>query len=186
VIKNNQKFNSAQFQGSWKDSDRDGISDDDERRLGTKVANADSDGDGLKDGFEKNVVRSNPLRADSDGGGKKDGAEIREGRNPLRTGDDFGPVPDNDKDNLTNYEEELLGTRKDKRDTDGDGLKDGVEVNTYKTNPLDRNTDRDGLNDRIEIIYKGTDPLDPDTDGDGITDGVEVSRGSNPLRWNSK
>jgi len=182
VIKNNQQFNAAHFDGTWKDTDNDGISDDDERRIGTKVWNADSDGDGLKDGFELNDVLSDPLRADTDGGGKNDGTEIQQGRNPLRSGDDYGSVPDTDNDGLTNYEEELLGTRKDKRDTDGDGLNDGVEVNTYKTNPLDKNTDRDQVNDRIEIVYKGTDPLDPDTDGGGVMDGVEINRGSNPLK----
>ena len=64
---------------------------------------------------------------------------------------------DDDKDGLTNQEEEQLGTSKDNVDSDTDGLSDREEVRVFKSNPLN-----------------------PDTDGDGYTDGEEVKNGYNP------
>lgn len=62
-----------------------------------------------------------------------------------------------------------------KTDTDGDGLTDFQEVFIYKTNPNKPDTDGDGLYDGEEVLKYGTDPLNPDTDGDGLTDGYEVN-----------
>jgi hypothetical protein len=45
-------------------------------------------------------------------------------------------------------------------DTDGDGLGDGAEVNTYGTDPLDWDTDGDRYSDGAEVDHYGTDPLD--------------------------
>jgi outer membrane protein OmpA-like peptidoglycan-associated protein len=59
-------------------------------------------------------------------------------------------------------------------DTDGDGLKDGEEVHVYHTDPLNKDTDGDGLTDGEEVHLYHTDPLNKDTDGDGLTDGEEV------------
>jgi len=85
-------------------------------------------------------------------------------------------------------------------DTDGDGLSDGSEVNTYGTDPLLFDTDGDGLGDGFEVTYgfnplvggeqnldpdldglqnlgeqaAGTDPGDADSDDDGLSDSVEV------------
>jgi len=66
-------------------------------------------------------------------------------------------------------------------DTDGDGLTDADETNTYGTDPLLADTDGDGLNDGNEVNINGTDPLLADTDGDGVSDGVEINQGSDPL-----
>jgi hypothetical protein len=38
-----------------------------------------------------------------------------------------------------------------KADTDGDGLGDGAEVRTYRSDPLPRDTDGDGLTDDSEV-----------------------------------
>jgi outer membrane protein OmpA-like peptidoglycan-associated protein/opacity protein-like surface antigen len=81
---------------------------------------------------------------------------------------------DKDKDGLTKKEELALGTDPNNPDTDGDGLKDGEEVTTYKTNPVKADTDGDGLNDGDEVMKYKTDPLKADTDGDGLKDGDEV------------
>lgn len=71
------------------------------------------------------------------------------------------------------------------RDSDGDGLKDSEEINTYGTDPFKADTDGDGINDKEELPYcydpenEGqcqpnghypTDPLNPDTDNDGLND----------------
>jgi outer membrane protein OmpA-like peptidoglycan-associated protein len=81
---------------------------------------------------------------------------------------------DPDKDKLLNDEERKIGTDPMNPDTDGDGLKDGEEVKTYKTDPLNPDTDGDKLNDGDEVFRYKTDPLDPDTDDDGLDDGYEV------------
>jgi outer membrane protein OmpA-like peptidoglycan-associated protein/opacity protein-like surface antigen len=81
---------------------------------------------------------------------------------------------DYDKDGLTKSEEEELGTDPNNPDTDGDGLMDGEEVNTYYTNPLNPDTDADGLKDGDEVHKYKTDPNKADTDGDGLNDGDEV------------
>lgn len=65
---------------------------------------------------------------------------------------------DADKDGLPDEKEKELGTNPSLKDSDGDGLKDGEEVNTYKTNPLEPDTDKDGYNDQLEVL-KGYDPL---------------------------
>jgi hypothetical protein len=67
-------------------------------------------------------------------------------------------------------------------DTDGDGLSDGAEVNTYGTDPLDADSDDDGLSDGAEVNTYGTDLLDADSDDDGLSDGEEVIAGTDP--WN--
>jgi len=51
---------------------------------------------------------------------------------------------DDDGDGLTNDRELKLQTLPDVRDTDGDGLDDGAEVNTFFTDPLNPDTDGDG------------------------------------------
>jgi len=59
-------------------------------------------------------------------------------------------------------------------DTDGDGITDADEVNTYGTDPNDADTDSDGLEDGVELFsVNRTDPLDQDSDGDGLLDGAE-------------
>ena len=71
-------------------------------------------------------------------------------------------------------------------DTDSDGLLDGLEANTYMTNPLDADTDDDQLSDGLEVITYATDPLDVDSDDDGLSDNDEVNiYSSNPLNADS-
>ena len=64
-------------------------------------------------------------------------------------------------------------------DADGDGLTDADET-TAGTNPTDADTDDDGLRDGVEIRIYQTNPKQSDTDGDGTTDGDEVLVGSDP------
>ncbi len=65
-------------------------------------------------------------------------------------------------------------------DTDGDGISDGVEVNTYGSNPKATDTDADGLPDAQEAAL-GTSLNNPDSDVDGLLDGWEVANSFNPL-----
>ena len=69
-----------------------------------------------------------------------------------------------------------------KPDTDADGLRDGDEVDKYRTDPLNPDTDGDGLTDGAEVLKHRTDPCNPDTDADGLRDGDEVDEyRTNPL-----
>ncbi|EST53899.1 hypothetical protein T458_20365 [Brevibacillus panacihumi W25] len=68
----------------------------------TENFDLDTDGDGLKDFYE--LFNTNTKDSDSDKNGVLDGDE------------------DYDGDGLTNLEEQELGTRMDKIDSDGDGL----------------------------------------------------------------
>ncbi len=78
--------------------------------------------------------------------------------NPPLQSVESSSTPDADSDGLTADQEATLGTDPNKADTDGDGLTDRQEVETYKT-----------------------DPLKADTDGDNYSDGSEVQSGYNPL-----
>lgn len=83
---------------------------------------------------------------------------------------------DEDLDGLTKKVEKELGTDPENSDTDGDGLKDGDEVNIYKTNPLNADSDGDGLKDGDEVNKYNSNPAVADSDGDGINDGEEVNQ----------
>ncbi len=152
-------------------------------------------------------------------GGGDDGGTPGGGENP-----DTQPVPvpgprdpsnstiDSDCDGLSDAEEwgnvypGDLRTNAAVRDTDGDGLRDGLELgrtstlNTgctdfsadedpqSQTSPVLADTDGDGLKDGEEdanhngrIDPDETDPRNPDSDSDGLSDGLERSNGTNPL-----
>ena len=81
---------------------------------------------------------------------------------------------DDDGDGLTNGREATLETFASLADTDEDGLPDGVEVRVWRTNPLNRDTDGDTLADGEEVEL-GTDPLNRDTDGDGVPDNDDIA-----------
>ena len=82
----------------------------------------DSDGDGLTDCIERDVLGTDPLNRDTDGDGLEDGTEvIAYHTDPLKT------------------------------DTDGDGLSDGNEVKVVGTDPTVADTDRDGCADGEEL-----------------------------------
>lgn len=65
------------------DDDRDGLALAFEYELGTSDHNADTDGDGLKDGDEVQSYQTDPTRADTDGDGYNDGDEVQAGYDPL-------------------------------------------------------------------------------------------------------
>lgn len=163
-----------------RDDDGDGLTNDEERALGTDPRNPDTDGDGLKDGDEVKMHKTDPKNPDSDGDGLKDGVEVSEsGTNPtkadtdgdgLKDGDEWQPATPGTIDPL----KPIYKTDPKNPDTDGDGLNDGEEVNTHHTNPLNRDTDGDGLSDGEEVSSYHTDPLNPDSDGGTVNDGVEV------------
>jgi uncharacterized repeat protein (TIGR02543 family) len=133
------------------DSDDDGLSDGQERTLGTDSLRPDTDGDGLGDAFEIRF-KFDPKSQDSDGDGILDGAE------------------DEDLDTLTNSEEAAVGTSPRAADSDKDGLLDGEEVKVYLTDPNKYDTDGDFLSDGAEAKSTATNPMVKDTNGNGVAD----------------
>ncbi len=72
--------------GESVDSDHDGLDDVREKQLGTDSRKADSDSDGLNDGDEVIIWKTNPLNSDTDGDTYADGSEVFHGYNPLGSG----------------------------------------------------------------------------------------------------
>ena len=192
-----QKFTIRVIAPNVNDMDGDGLTDDEEKELGTDPKNPDTDNDGVSDGDEKKDG-TDPQNPDSDNDGLKDGEEKELGTDPNN--------PDSDNDGLTDKEEQELGTNPTNEDTDGDGLKDGEEVDGSKnpfdkdgnkvedgnpgapTDPKNADSDGDGVNDGDEVNRVDedgnpapTNPNNPDTDGDGVNDGQEKIDGTDPL-----
>ncbi len=193
---NDAYFNAAagltiKLQSGLSDSDGDGISDKEEKRLGTNKHLKDSDTDGLGDGDEIYQYRTHPLRIDTDNDGLNDREEVvdylTDPRNRDSDGDGLSdseevfnyrtsPLKkDSDGDRLSDKDEvSVTRTNPNNMDTDDDGLDDGVEVATYKSDPLKADTDGDGLSDKEEAETTHTNPLFADSDDDGLNDGKEV------------
>jgi len=104
---------------------------------------------------------------------------------------------DDDNDGVPDDQEIAMGTDPLNPDTDGDKVKDNIDVF-----PLDKtewqDTDKDGLGDNKdpdadgdgltneEEIYKyGTNPLNLDSDSDGFSDKKEIDLKTNPLKADS-
>ncbi len=92
------------------------------------------------------------------------------------------PTSDSDEDDLSNIQEQSLGTNAFNPDTDGDRMPDGWEYEN-ELNPLvndaNGNPDNDGVTNLDEYRYN-TKPRVADSDGDGKTDGQEIAQDSDP------
>jgi hypothetical protein len=99
----------------------------------------DFDGDGLSNLAEVVTHQTNPLKADTDGDGLLDGWEVANSLDPNDDGTtdvNNGGSGDPDNDGLTNAEEQDLGTDPNDADSDDDGITDGGE-NDQGTDPND-------------------------------------------------
>ena len=99
--------------------------------------------------------------------------EISFGCNPRNIDTDRDGIPDPIE--IRNRTDPNIPDKVDldiKQDYDLDGLTDDDELKIYLTNPVKADTDGDGLKDGFEIEH-GFDPLDQDSDGNGIKDGDE-------------
>lgn len=99
----------------------------------------DFDGDGLSNLAEVLTHQTNPLKADTDGDGLLDGWEVANSLDPNDDGTtnvNNGGSGDPDNDGLTNAEEQDLGTDPNDADSDDDGITDGGE-NDQGTDPND-------------------------------------------------
>ncbi|MBU4274456.1 thrombospondin type 3 repeat-containing protein [Patescibacteria group bacterium] len=109
-------------------------------------------------------------------------------------GDGIGNTEDLDDDNdgLSDEQEAAMKTDPLKPDTDGDKVKDNVDV--FPLDPTesrdtdgdtigdnkDPDDDNDSLTDEQELFQYGSNPLTQDSDNDGLSDGEEIYIGTNP------
>ena len=111
--------------------------------LRTDPTRADTDADGMSDGYELGL-RTNALKADTDGDGIGDSVELATGSDPT--------AADSDHDGLLDGSTSTL-------DSDHDGLADDLEQ-VLRTDPYSLDSDGDGFSDGLE--YRGSfDPTDP-------------------------
>ncbi len=122
-------------------------------KLATRFARVDDDLDGLSNQIENNIG-TDAKNADSDGDGIKDGLEDLSGSDPLEVNSQ--PI-DSDLDGLSDQYELSIESNPARIDSDLDGLNDGLEI-TIGIDPLKFDTDRDGISDFKEVQV-GSDPL---------------------------
>jgi cell division septation protein DedD len=72
--------------GDTTDTDRDGLTDEEERLYGTAVNNPDTDADGSSDFEELKIWGTDPNNPDTDAYSYKDGEEVKNGYNPRGSG----------------------------------------------------------------------------------------------------
>ncbi|MBU0679071.1 MAG: hypothetical protein KJ626_13255 [Verrucomicrobia bacterium] len=121
---------------------------------------------------------TDPFNADSDGDGMPDGYEVQDGLHPVDpvpVGDDvlvryndLGPDGDVDRDGLWNIREYNIRFRLDPN-------ADSNSVNSVSTHPWRPDTDFDGLVDGEEHHALFSHPILQDTDGDRLMDGTNLS-----------
>jgi len=150
------------------DSDNDGLldyweidvgvlgDDPEDSTLSTFVNDADSDGDGLEDGYEDENRNGTFFEGSHIGGHTDEGS-----------GETHPCVWDTDGDGLSDGEEEILF---------GYGARTVVSpTGTTTVFALDIDGDNDYLTDYEEVNVYNTDPANYDTDGDGVPDSVEIA-----------
>ena len=157
------------------DQDADDLTDLDEDALGTDKTDADTDDDGVPDGYEVHDSGCDPLVCDTDGDGLTDGLELG-ATEPLADTDlaagcfvvdGDGRATTTDPNEVDSDEGSVWDGVEDR---DRDGVQDAWETDpNLKSDDLD--DDRDGIADALEALCAGDDPND--LDGDGVADADE-------------
>lgn len=160
------------------DTDGDGLFDGWEVLVGldprTHDATDDTDGDGLRN-LAESIYQTDPRRADSDGDGATDGEEVAPELGQAFAVDLDIPwtspnATDTDGDGLDDHRERALWGDGWLSDPDGDG----GPLPRIAHNLRDPDSDNDGLDDGQEMLVFLTNPTVSDSDGDGVGDLEEV------------
>lgn len=144
------------------DKDNDGLTNAQETSLGPGGANHSL--------CPSATANTDPLKMDTDGDGVADKAECLLGSDPASAASKPSPpvsADDPDRDGLSTSVETQIGTDPNNADTDGDGVRDSVEVKGYNTNPLAANTDGDACGDAREIAS---------INGDNTVNSIDLSQ----------
>lgn len=181
------------------DSDSDGLPDYTEVVVyGTDPLRKDTDGGGTIDGEEALVDGTDPRvasddRLDSDQDGLSNRKELALGTDPFAKDTDGDLLTDGEEDanhdgtwagdlGQTGVYEPSAGdeTNPVVADSDGDGLRDGLELLVLHTDPFALDSDGDNVDDGEEVRQRDEgldclDPAEPDSDYDGLDDGWELS-----------
>jgi len=144
----------------FKDNDGDGLSDTVESEHKTDIRKIDTDEDGFTDQEEISFLKTDPLKPNA-----KDQVKLlieAMERSPIKELLLTRHVVSTPPAPLTN-ESVLVREPETQRldteiDSDGDGLTDAQEINTYKTDPQKKDTDGDSYPDADEI-KNGYNPL---------------------------
>lgn len=142
-----------------KDTDKDGLSDSYEEKIGTEPFLSDTDGDGLSDGVEVGKNLEKPLNHDDDK--RIDALDLDDDNDGLPTILEvmLGADIDTDNDGIKNYLDS---------DSDNDGVDDGIEAGK-----LGKDTNFDRIDDAFDSQSKGKDQQSiEDKNGDGIADTI--------------
>lgn len=131
--------------GEVTDSDGDGLADNDEQ-LGWLVRVKNANGE-----FDIREVSSDPFNPDTDGDGLGDLAERNLLTDPRRFDSDSDGLSDA-------HEFNGVFSSPTNQDSDQDGLSDGSEVTFFKTSPLLSDTDGDQIRDDDEVILANRNP----------------------------
>ncbi len=118
---------------------------------------ADTDGDGLNDGYEVSIGTA-PTTKDTDGDGLPDDWEVVANLDPLCVAGDDGALGDPDGDGLENRLEFERGTNPCMMDSDNDGLSDDAEVvalSWRNTLPWLETTEITNLTEAVVNSYRG-------------------------------
>ncbi len=145
------------------DTDGDGLIDGWEHMWGSNPQIPNTDDDGWNDYEEAILYGTDPTDDDTDNDGRLDGI----GNEDWQDDDGDGMI------NAVDYDSDNDGLD----DSDEDANENGI-VNVNETNPRLYDTDADGLSDGSEIYEARADPLDGGihTDGDGWVDGAGRAR----------
>jgi len=137
------------------------INDDNLNDTGAEVAQKDNNGDGEIDGKDIQFVDPVANKADGYSEASADADEMEKLIDEIH-----GGTADTDDDGVTDEHEKEIGCNPNKKDTDGDGVLDGDEV--------DGDTDGDGKydcrdkDDDGDTILTSVELPEGDTDGDGV------------------
>ena len=115
----NDEVDQSGCAANQRDTDNDGLNDEEESDLGTNPNDADTDGDGLTDG-EELTLGTNATNSDTDGDGLNDGEESTLGTNPNDA--------DTDGDGVNDTVDDFPIDNSEWIDSDDDGIGDNSDA----------------------------------------------------------